>query len=43
MFAQCIEQNTEAVQAGPVIEQIMDETLGKGWICHSFLSNGSDP
>ena len=43
VFAQCIEQNTEAVQAGPVIEQIMDETLGKGWICHSFLSNGSDP
>ena len=43
VFAQCIEQNTEAVQAGPVIEQIMDETLGKGWICHSFLSNGADP
>ena len=43
VFAQCIEQSTEAVQAGPVIEQIMDETLGKGWICHSFLSNGSDP
>ena len=43
VFAQCIEQNPEAVQAGPVIEQIMDETLGKGWICHSFLSNGSDP
>ena len=43
VFAQCIEQSPEAVQAGPVIEQIMDETLGKGWICHSFLSNGSDP
>ena len=43
VFVQCIEQNIEAVQAGPVIEQIMDETLGKGWICHSFLSNGSDP
>ena len=43
VFAQCIEQNPEAVQAGPVIEQIMDETLGKGWICHSFLSNGADP
>ncbi|MCZ6501018.1 MAG: phytanoyl-CoA dioxygenase family protein [Gammaproteobacteria bacterium] len=42
-FAQCIEQNPEAVQAGPLIEQIMDETLGKGWICHSFLSNGADP
>ena len=43
VFSQCIEQSPEAVQAGPVIEQIMDETLGKGWICHSFLSNGSDP
>ena len=43
IFAQCIEQNPEAVQAGPLIEQIMDETLGKGWICHSFLSNGADP
>ena len=42
-FAQCIEQDPEAVQAGPLIEQIMDETLGKGWICHSFLSNGADP
>ena len=43
VFAQCIEQNPEAVQAGPVIEQLLDETLGKGWICHSFLANGADP
>ena len=43
MFGGCIEQNPEHVQAGPVIEQIMDETLGKGWICHSFLAIGSDP
>jgi hypothetical protein len=42
-FAKCIEQDPEAVQAGPVIEQIMDETLGRGWICHSFLANGADP
>ena len=42
-FMQCIEQNPESVQAGPVIEQLLDETLGPGWICHSFLSNGSDP
>jgi len=42
-FMKCIEQNPEAVQAGPLIEQLMDETLGKGWICHSFLSNGADP
>ncbi|XOV89023.1 MAG: phytanoyl-CoA dioxygenase family protein [Pseudomonadota bacterium] len=43
IFARCIEQHPDAVQAGPVIEQLMDETLGSGWICHSFLSNGSDP
>ena len=42
-FAQCIEQDPEAGQAGPLIEQLMNETLGKGWICHSFLSNGADP
>ena len=42
-FGQCIEQDPAGVQAGPVIEQIMDETLGPGWICHSFLAIGSDP
>ena len=42
-FVGCIEQNPEHVQAGPLLEQLMDETLGKGWICHSFLSNGADP
>jgi Phytanoyl-CoA dioxygenase (PhyH) len=42
-FAKCIEQNPEAVQAGPVIEQLMDETLGDGWICHAFLAHGADP
>jgi hypothetical protein len=43
LFGQCIEQDPEAVQAGVLIEQLLDETLGKGWICHSFLSNGADP
>ena len=43
VFAQCIEQNPEAVQAGPLIEQLLNESLGKGWICHSFLANGADP
>lgn len=42
-FRGCIEQHPDAVQAGPVIEQIMNETLGPGWICHSFLAIGSDP
>ena len=42
-FSACIEQDPEGVQAGPVIEQIMDETLGAGWISHSFLAIGADP
>ena len=43
VFALCIEQSPEAVQAGALIEQLLNESLGKGWICHSFLANGSDP
>ena len=43
VFRECIEQNPNSVQAGPLIEQILNETLGYGWICHSFLSNGADP
>ena len=42
-FVGCIEQHPDAVQAGPIIEQIMNETLGGGWICHSFLAISSDP
>lgn len=42
-FRLCIEQHPKAVQAGPVIEQIMNETLGANWTCHSFLAIGSDP
>ena len=42
-FVQCIEQNPAGVQAGALIEQLMGETLGSGWICHSFLANGADP
>lgn len=43
LFVQCIEQDPRAVQAGPLIEQLLNETLGKDWICHSFLANGADP
>ena len=42
VFRQCIEQDIEAVQAGILIEKFLDETLGKGWICHSFLANGAE-
>ena len=42
-FARAIEQDPEAVQGGPVIEQLHDEILGPGWLCHAFLANGADP
>jgi hypothetical protein len=42
-FARCIEQDPEAVQAGPIIEQLANEVLGEGWICHSFLAISADP
>ncbi len=42
-FRQCIEQNPAGIQAGALIEQLINETLGSGWICHSFLANGADP
>jgi hypothetical protein len=42
-FARAIEQDPEAVQGGPIIEQLLDEALGEGWICHAFLANGADP
>ena len=42
-FARCIEQDPEAIQAGPIIEQLANEVLGEGWICHSFLAISSDP
>lgn len=43
VFGLCIEQHPDAVQAGPLIEQITNETLGPGWICHSFLAIGARP
>lgn len=43
LFVRCLQQDPDAVQAGPLIEQILNETLGKDWICHSFLANGADP
>jgi ectoine hydroxylase-related dioxygenase (phytanoyl-CoA dioxygenase family) len=42
-FARAIEQDPAVVQAGPVLEQLIEEIIGAGWICHSFLANGADP
>ena len=38
-FVQCLELNSEGGQAGSMIEQLLDELLGKGWCSFSFLSN----
>ena len=42
MFRACIEQDPSHVQAGVLIENFLNETLGTGWICHSFLANGAE-
>ena len=42
IFRGCIEQDPSCVQAGLLIESFLNETLGKGWICHSFLANGAE-
>ena len=42
IFRGCIEQDPSHVQAGLLIESFLNETLGKGWICHSFLANGAE-
>lgn len=42
-FVKCIEFNPDGVQAGPLLDILMDELLGKGWISDSFLANAADP
>ena len=42
-FVGCLEHNPESVQAGPLIEQILNESLGSKWNHFSFLSNISYP
>lgn len=39
----CMEHDPEAVQAGPLIERLLDEALGEGWNHLSFISNISFP
>ena len=38
VFAKIICHEPEAIQGGPVIEQILSETVGPGWCVTSFLS-----
>ncbi len=43
VFVRCMSHETDAVQAGPLIEQLLDEALGPGWSHLSFISNMSYP
>ena len=42
-FEDCIELNTNSIQAGNIIEQLLNECLGNNYICNSFLAVGADP
>jgi ectoine hydroxylase-related dioxygenase (phytanoyl-CoA dioxygenase family) len=37
-FESLIEQDPGVVQGGPLIEQLVDEALGQGWICTSLIA-----
>ena len=37
-FIQCVEHDPRGVQAGPVIEQLLNETMGNGFLMSSFLA-----
>jgi len=43
VFVRCMSHEPDAVQAGPLIEQLLDEALGAGWNHLSFISNISYP
>ena len=38
-FELLIEQHPTAVQGGPLIEQLVTEALGQGWICTSLIAS----
>ncbi len=38
-FEALIEQNPAVVQGGPLIEQLVGEALGPGWICTSLIAS----
>ena len=43
LFVACMAHETEAVQAGALIEQLLDEALGPDWSHLSFIANISFP
>jgi ectoine hydroxylase-related dioxygenase (phytanoyl-CoA dioxygenase family) len=42
-FIQCVEHDPEGVQAGPVIEQLLNETMGRDFLMSSFLAIRTSP
>jgi ectoine hydroxylase-related dioxygenase (phytanoyl-CoA dioxygenase family) len=43
VFVRCMSHEPDAVQGGPLIEQLLDEALGPGWHHLSFIANVSYP
>ena len=43
VFVECMTHEPSAVQAGPLIEHLLDSFVGKGWEHLSFISNISFP
>ncbi|MDA7772622.1 phytanoyl-CoA dioxygenase family protein [Pseudomonadales bacterium] len=43
VFSRCMTHDTDAIQAGLLIEQLLDEMLGSGWHHLSFIANISFP
>ena len=43
VFVECMTHEPSAVQAGPLIERLLDELVGPGWNHLSFISNISFP
>lgn len=43
MFVECMTHEPSSVQAGPLIEQLLNEALGSSWHHLSFISNISYP
>lgn len=43
VFVDCMQHDVSAVQAGPLIEHLLDSFVGQGWNHLSFISNISFP
>ena len=43
VFERCMTHEPESIQAGPMIEQLLDEALGRGWHHLSYIANIAYP